>query len=198
MNAKFDDTNDVDALAALYVAGSLTAAESAALEARLRGGDAALAKALKCLEPVVESLLSAASPAAPNARVRAQLLARVTAGDVKVAKVEGAEDASDEPFVLRAQDGQWRSAGVRGVELRELFRDQKLGRRTFMVRMQPGATFPSHPHYGPEECFVLEGDIWCDGIALRAGDYQRQETNSVHGLSRTENGCLLLFTAELE
>ena len=65
-----------------------------------------------------------------------------------------------------------------------------------MIRMAAGATLPAHRHGGPEECFVVEGDLLDGEIELGAGDYVRHDTATDHAAS-TRNGCLLLVTASL-
>jgi anti-sigma factor ChrR (cupin superfamily) len=61
----------------------------------------------------------------------------------------------------------------------------------------PGATYPAHPHSGPEECLVLEGDLTAFGVRMTAGDYQRVEPGTEHAEQRSETGALLYLTAPL-
>jgi len=71
-------------------------------------------------------------------------------------------------------------------------------RDAMLVRMAPGTSYPRHVHAGPEECFVLEGDLAVgDGLRLVAGDYQRMESGSRHPDQSTEGGCLLLLISSL-
>jgi uncharacterized cupin superfamily protein len=41
-----------------------------------------------------------------------------------------------------------------------------------LVRMQPGARVPTHPHPIDEECLMLEGEMFLGDTLLRAGDFQ--------------------------
>jgi hypothetical protein len=51
--------------------------------------------------------------------------------------------------------------------MRLLFVDRDHSRCTALVRMAAGATYSSHVHNGPEECFVLEGDLHVGDALLR-------------------------------
>lgn len=58
--------------------------------------------------------------------------------------------------------------------------------------MDAGAHYPSHRHADVEELFVLSGDLHVAGEVMSAGDYCRAETESVHGETFSETGCLFL------
>ena len=69
---------------------------------------------------------------------------------------------------------------------------------TAMFRMAAGTSYPEHIHDGPEECYVLEGDLHVgDRMVMHAGDYQRATPGSEHDEQWTEGGCLLLVTSSL-
>lgn len=68
---------------------------------------------------------------------------------------------------------------------------------TFLARMAPGSSYPSHRHGGPEECYVLKGDLDVGHRKMRAGDFERAEPGSVHARETTEEGCLLLIVSSL-
>ena len=71
-------------------------------------------------------------------------------------------------------------------------------RVTMLVRMEKGTSYPSHRHAGPEECYVLAGDLEVgDQLEMHAGDYQRVERGSVHPPQTTREGCLLLITSSM-
>ena len=43
----------------------------------------------------------------------------------------------------------------------------------------------------PEECVVLEGEVWLGDVFCRAGDFHFAPAGLRHGAIRTEAGCLL-------
>jgi quercetin dioxygenase-like cupin family protein len=67
-----------------------------------------------------------------------------------------------------------------------------------LVRMEPGSSYPGHVHGGPEECYVISGDLRVgDSLHMRAGDYQRVAAGMTHPVQSTDEGCLLLITSSL-
>jgi len=66
-----------------------------------------------------------------------------------------------------------------------------------MVRMAAGTSWPAHIHAGPEECYVLAGDLRVGELHMHAGDFQRAEAGSRHGVQSTEGGCTLLLVSSL-
>ncbi len=103
-------------------------------------------------------------------------------------------DAKD-LIVQRRDEGRWEKTGVEGVEVKQLFVDPKRDYVTMLVRMQAGASYPSHRHNGFEECYVLQGDLSVGEMTLRTGDYQRAEGGSVHVVQSTTDGCLLFIVS---
>ena len=96
--------------------------------------------------------------------------------------------------VIVAGEGEWQSAGE-GVLAKQLYSDPARDSVTMLVRMSAGATYPAHRHAGPEQCYVLEGDLEVNDVRLGAGDYQCVPGGSIHGVTRTEHGCLLLIVS---
>jgi anti-sigma factor ChrR (cupin superfamily) len=181
-----DRLNDDPAdLAALYVAGALTADELAAMEARLARGEFALANEVRSFDAVVAALTDA-PPVTPDPHLRADLLRRVT-GDKPPAGL----------FIRRADEGAWVETGEPGVTRRVLYFDRASRRVTVLFRMAAGSRYRGHAHTGVEESLVLEGDLRVGGLVLHAGDYQRAEPGSDHDEQSTEGGCLVLVTATL-
>ena len=95
------------------------------------------------------------------------------------------------------QEGAFEPTGLPGVEAKSLHVDRANDRATFLVRMVAGSSYPAHVHGGPEECYVLQGDLRVGGLHMRAGDYQHAERGSRHGTQTTDGGCLLLLVSSL-
>jgi anti-sigma factor ChrR (cupin superfamily) len=99
---------------------------------------------------------------------------------------------------LRAGEGEWEPTAAPGVKARTLHVDPARRYVTMLIRMEPGASYPGHRHADIEECYVLEGDLRVGGERLGAGDYQRADARSCHGVQSTEKGCLLLIVSSQE
>lgn len=187
---------------ALHAVGALSEREAAEVEAHLaicapcRAEAASLRRAAEALYAEVPS-----RPAPPE--LREKLLARVrgAAEENRPAaqpwKTWSAPAAPGGLLLLRGADGEWEKTAVDGVEVRKLYVDEAADRVTMLVRMAPGTSYPSHRHGGAEECYVLEGDLLVGGTTMRAGDYQRAEGGSRHGIQATETGCLLFIVSSL-
>ena len=67
------------------------------------------------------------------------------------------------------------------------------GELSSLVRMLPGAHYPSHHHASLEHCYVIEGDLVFEDHTLRAGDYSAGTPDKDHTAATTENGCLLFI-----
>jgi anti-sigma factor ChrR (cupin superfamily) len=173
------DTNEYRA--AEYVLGLLRPDERDAVE-RAAATDAVLAEEIAFWNERLAPLLDAAEVKPPPdlfARVEAEIAAR--------------SQHLPGTLTVRADEGRWQKL-VEGVERKILF-SQPDGRITFLIRGQPGARFPAHPHDDDEECYVLEGDITFGTLTLRAGDYHRVPRGIAHPKATTAGGCMLLMTA---
>lgn len=189
MTHQAPDNMDVAMWAAMYAAGALTQEERTAFEARLQAGDKDCIVEFKKLQPVIESLVSASPPVTPRPSVKDALLARIAAEQTS------APLPDTDVLNLRSNEGDWQETGVPGVRVRMLYIDKEANRQTFLVRMDPGTSYPSHPHPGFEECYVLEGDLHSAGRTMHIGDYQCAPAGSQHGVTSTKNGCLCLVTS---
>ena len=72
--------------------------------------------------------------------------------------------------------------------------DEKTGQGSYYYKMDPGARSNSHRHNGPEEWFMIEGDLTDhDGYEYRKGDFVSLDGGSSHH-SYTKNGCIVIVT----
>lgn len=95
--------------------------------------------------------------------------------------------------VVRANGGQWVESGVPGIQFKMLFQDADTKKMTVLARIGAGGRMPAHRHQGLEECLVLEGSLWTDGVLLHAGDYIVTQDQTVHEDTWSETGALVLL-----
>jgi quercetin dioxygenase-like cupin family protein len=188
--------------AALLVAGALPPDEVALLEARLAAGDAGLASEIESYDAVIRALNGNATEIMPDPSIKQSLLDRISRPGpekrVAPARSGRGQGVPAEVFVRRAQFSDWKEYGVPGMQRCVLFRDFGRNLQTSLIRIAPGVEVPPHPHPQAEECYVVEGDFATDGTTLFAGDYMRSPAGSSHGATRTENGCVLLITSQVD
>lgn len=195
-------TERPDELAALYLSGAMTPEEQRAIEARVAAGETELIRALEHLAPVGRLLAEAGpSPIDPDPATRDTVLAAIRGrgeDEHQVWRDWRPTATESELFTLPADEGGWEETGVPGITVRRLFVDRANNRMTALFRMEPGTAYVPHVHDGPEECYVLEGDLHVgDDVVMHAGDYQRAPAGSTHGVQRTEGGCVLLIASSL-
>ncbi len=136
------------------------------------------------LEEAALDLALGAPMCAPPPGLRQRLLDRIAASSPAGIEVRYASGA------------QWRPMGTPGVTYRQLYMDPASGMVTILVRMAPGARYPSHLHTRAEQCLVIEGDLRQPGDVLRAGDFVLAREGSVHPTTWSEDGNLLLLVAD--
>lgn len=135
-------------------------------------------------EAVAAAITAYVQPTAPPPSLRARLLERV-------ANFEKLKPAAE----VRTYDEGWRASGIPGIDLKLLFKDQATGRTTTLVRMAPGASYPSHFHHDDEQCLVLKGDVrWADQV-FHEGDFVVTRKDSTHPRLGSATGNLLLIIA---
>lgn len=95
--------------------------------------------------------------------------------------------ADFEPMTL---DG----ARLEGAWWRNVSFDEATGQGSYLMIMDPGAVSNPHRHTGPEEFYMVEGDLVdCDGTIYRAGDFVSLAGGSAHA-SHTPSGCKIVVT----
>lgn len=207
------DVHAATEAAALYVAGALPEEDARAFEAHLEAGCTTCRQALTQHDTCLAALY-AALPAAPVPdAVRDSLLARVAADAAGAGQSRGADaaaeaqavqvwkqwadDSAAEMLVRRSDAQDWEPTTIEGIAIRRLSVDRARNQTTMLIRMAAGTAYPRHVHDGPEECYVLQGDLEVGDLVLHAGDYQRLAPGSMHPVQRTRGGCLLLIMSSL-
>lgn len=95
--------------------------------------------------------------------------------------------------LARGKQISWQETPFQGVFMARLYEDSVRGELTSLVRMQPGAKYPSHHHASLEHCYVIEGDLVFEDHTLNAGDYSAGSPDRDHTAATTKNGCLLFI-----
>lgn len=187
---KGDIQNDPpEELTALFAAGALPPPEAAGVDT---------ASAAREFAAVVAALTAAVTPSQPPPGSKERLLAMIDSRAADPRAADRSAAAGIPGLTIRfGGDVPFAPTPFPGVWARLLHVDRARRQFTAVLRLDPGASYPAHPHDGPEECLVLDGELMVGGVRLRAGDYQRAEPGSEHGEQRTETGAILFVTAPL-
>jgi ChrR-like protein with cupin domain len=198
--------------AALFALDLLRGEEKTAFERHVQEGCEFCEQDLAGLAMVAENLAFAAPPAEPSPAIRQRLVEFATAGNQKSVsrRTEFSFDAPSSTkgkgillqhsglLISRSSDMPWESVAP-GFFRKTLFVDPERKYTTCLLRVEAGSRYPSHRHADVEEILVLEGDLNIHGVSMRAGDYCRAQSDSIHEETFTESGCLLLqLTSQLD
>jgi anti-sigma factor ChrR (cupin superfamily) len=187
--------------ASLYALGTLSPQESFEFERHLNEGCAECARELSVAHDTAAQLAYAADASAPRPELLRELLSRVGVSpareygeEIQVWRSWQPSETEEGMNIVRGGEGGWTEV-MPGVRAKQLYVDPMRQSVTMLVRMEPGTSYPAHRHGGPEQCFVIEGDIHVGDAVLRGGDFQCVDTDSIHGVQSTEGGCLLLIVS---
>lgn len=88
--------------------------------------------------------------------------------------------------------------GVEGIRVRVLSINEPQGYRVLHVELDPGAVFPAHHHRaGPEDLFVLSGNLLTEGRTLAPGDHFHAEPGTDHQRLVSPDGCQAILVEPL-
>jgi anti-sigma factor ChrR (cupin superfamily) len=191
-----EPNDDLRELASLYALDALAQEEKAVYEAHLGAGCTVCLAEVASFHKVTEAIGLSVDPVSPQAELRERLMATIArAPQPRAQGSPGVLYEKDGVMIARPAEMTWAAGELPGVFLKVLFNDAARAYTTAMVRMTPGARYPSHRHAGVEELYLLEGDLCVGDMAMRAGDYCRGEAGSIHEEIATENGCLFVVTS---
>ncbi len=189
--SKASGTSDagVHALAASYVLGAIEGAEKTAFEEHLHKGCASCEAELRVLREIAAEI-GASVPADPPAELRQKVLGRAR----RTPRFPGVILEEQGLLIFRSAEVEWQQF-AEGVQFKPLYIDSDRRYNTCLFRMTAGASYPAHHHHDVEELFVISGDLHVSGEVMGPGDYCRAVSDSVHGATRSETGCLFLALA---
>jgi hypothetical protein len=85
-----------------------------------------------------------------------------------------------------------------GIECKLLATDAERQRVSMLVRLAPGASYPSHTHAGDEELHLLDGELWIDDRKLFPGDYNYGAPGAGDERVQSETGCTCLLVTSIK
>ena len=163
----------------LYALQALPSAEVATVESHI-AACADCRRELDALRPIIRSFVSwptdVLRPPAPLWDRLAQRIAAETGQDPLL------------PAPQRWTESEWEEVAP-GISCRLLATDAEKHRVSMLVRLAPGAHYPSHRHAAVEELHLLHGELVIDDRKLHPGDYIRAEAGSADHRVWSETGC---------
>jgi anti-sigma factor ChrR (cupin superfamily) len=184
------NAEDMNVLAALHALGALDGEDVGRFQ-QLRGeANRQELDLIDEYEKVAGLIGLSQSPSSkPPDDVKKKILARLGGQ----AKAGLPNEATQEFSFLYGDKLEWMKHPVEGVQFAQLSLDAERRYATLLFKVEPGTVYPPHHHTGPEECYVIQGDLRIGDVVLHAGDFTHADTGSDHVPLSTENGCLLLL-----
>jgi anti-sigma factor ChrR (cupin superfamily) len=179
--------------ASLYALGAMDEAGQRAFEAELRVSEELL-RLVRDLQRTA-LLLAASSPAAPlPPQLRDQVQARIES-------LEAARKIPARPrppllpglsFLAAADAPGWKQLPVPGAFIKLLSLEKERGYAVLLGKLERGARYPAHVNAGPEDIYILTGDLVVGDRKLGAGDFHHADKGSQHPENYSVEGCTLL------
>ena len=201
------NTDQQQEQASLYALGALPVEERLAFEAELRG-NAELRELVRSLQRAAGLLAMTAPLLAPQLDLKEKVLRRIeTAATRTVSESKGTQFASSQrgslavsPFVFHGADDPrgWKELPVRGAWIKLLSLEQGRGYAVLLGKLEAGVRYPAHQHQGPEEIYLLSGDLHLGDLSLGPGDFHHSAAGTAHGVNYSVEGCTLLAVLPAE
>lgn len=180
--------------AALYALGLLSAEENARFAEHVRA-DAELRDFVRSLQRTMAKVALVATAATPPPSLKERIIRRIqskqTGGAAAVADPQQ-EALSGMRFVAGSETHGWKQLPVRGAWLKLLSIEPDRGYAVLLGKLEPGARYPAHDNAGPEDFYVLTGDLHVGPRVLGPGDFHHADAGSFHTENHSVEGCTLL------
>jgi anti-sigma factor ChrR (cupin superfamily) len=176
--------------ASLYALGALPPEEQTGFETRLRT-DAELRELVRQLQRAAGLVAKATPQTPPPPRLKAAILERIAAA--------GRAPAPRPPaimpglhFLEAAGATGWKALPLPGAFLKLLSFEPERGYAVLLGKLEAGVRYPPHVNAGPEDFYILTGDLVVGDRRLGPGDFHHADKGSQHEVNYSEHGCTLL------
>ena len=183
----------MDELASLYLLGLLDHKDRRSFEEMLQAHDDGATLAFRSFADAAAEYVSVQVHSRAPAALKSKLMQRI-----QKTGQEGKSKPRPRLGAIRSHEGVWRESGFKGVSYKVLFYDRAAGLVSTLVKMEPGASYPAHRHNKPEQCLVIEGDLWHDDHEYGPGDFTWAEADSIDPQISSKNGNVLLIIGSRE
>ena len=187
-------TEEQQEQAALCALGLLNAHEQEQFAAELRT-NSELRELLHSLQQTVDRVALVGPTMRPRAELKSTVLQRVRAvasGRAEQPTHETRELPAGLQFRMAAETAGWKQLPLPGAWIKLLSLEPARGYAVLLGKLDPGVRYPAHVNAGPEDFYILTGDLHVSGRALGPGDFHHADAGSHHGENYSVEGCTLL------
>jgi hypothetical protein len=176
--------------ASLYVLGALTPEEHGAFESALREDGE-----LRALVFELQRTAGMVAKSVPQATIPPQLKANIferIAASKETPPAPIAAALTGLHFHQAASASGWKALPLPGAFIKLLSFEKERGYAVLLGKIGPGVRYPAHVNAGPEDFYILSGDLVVGSRRLVAGDFHHADQGSQHEVNYSEHGCTLL------
>ena len=167
-----------------YALGELGPAEEHDFTAQVRA-QPELRAFLRSVQNTLDRLALTAPPATPSPALKQKVLARLSAGSLPKETPAGLR------FLVGSDTG-WKALPVAGAFIKLLSFEPNRGYAVLLGKLAPGVRYPAHTNAGPEDFYILTGDLHVGDRVLGPGDFHHADAGSLHRENYSVEGCTLL------
>jgi len=182
-------TEQQQELASLYALGALTADEQRAFEIQLRG-NAELRELTLELQRTAGLAAKSIPQTSPPPQLKSKVLERIN--DLGKSRLSPLTAISGLSFNEAASESGWKALPIPGAFIKLLSLEKERGYAVLLGKIEAGVRYPAHVNAGPEDFFILSGDLVVGNRKLKAGDFHHADKGSQHEVNYSEEGCTLL------
>jgi anti-sigma factor ChrR (cupin superfamily) len=178
--------------ASLYALGALPPAEQAAFETVLSGNPEARALTRELQSAIALFALTTPAFDVPSG-LKDKVFRRVR--EIEAAKIPARvlpTPGLGLEFVTAAGGHGWKQLPIPGAHIKLLSLEPNRGYAVLLGKLEAGARYPAHLNAGPEDFYVLTGDLVIGDRKLVAGDFHHADGGSLHDENYSVEGCTLI------
>lgn len=176
--------------ASLYVLGALTVDEQRGFETELRQD-----RELRDLVLELQRTTGLIAKAVPQTALPTPLKAKIFKRIASTKEIPLPSPAMVLPglrFHEAASESGWKALPLPGTFIKMLSLEKARGYAVLLGKLEAGARYPAHVNAGPEDFYILSGDLVVGNRRLGAGDFHHADKDSQHAENYSEHGCTLL------
>lgn len=182
--------------ASLFAVGALSETEGAAFEQELRV-QPELQRLVSSLQEVTDFIALSAPKVKPPPSLREKVLSQIRSALLPKTSSAAVATLAGLRFVESADKKDWKQLPVLGAYIKLLSVEKERGYAVLMGKLDPGTRYPAHVNAGPEDFYILTGDLVVGERRLRAGDFHHADGGSQHAENYSVEGCTLLAVLTL-
>lgn len=175
--------------AELYALGTLSESECAAFEQEIRG-NGELREFTHGILRAVEAIALCAPPVNVPEGLESSIMRRIEAESqlaaIPATRVPGLH------FLAASDSKGWKQLPIPGAWIKLLSVEQQRGYAVLLGKLDSGTRYPAHVNAGPEDFYILSGDLHIGETVLGGGDFHHAAAGSQHEENHSEAGCTLL------